>query len=261
MDWLNINVLQFQYFLIVMARIMTMVTMAPIIGSRSVPAPAKVGFGFMLSLIIFPFVVRDFPPLPESMILFFGLMVRESLVGILMGLIGSAMFAAVQLSGQISGVMIGFGIVNVIDPLSDLQISILGQFEFLLAILLFLGVGGHHLLITAMANSYAYLPVGVFTVTGQLADQIAHLLGNMFAVAYKVGFPAIAAIFIMQVAMGIIARTVPQMNIFIVGMPLNIFVGMLVMFMSLGYVTYLFIRYFDQLFQDMYIMFVHAAGR
>jgi flagellar biosynthesis protein FliR len=243
-----------------MSRITTMVALAPILGSRGVPNQTKIGLAFFISLIIFPIVSRGFPPIPANTFLFFGLMGREALVGILMGLVSSAFFAAVQLSGQIFGMQIGFGIVNVIDPLSDLQISLLGQFEFLLAILLFLSVGGHHLFIIAMTNSYNILPVNTFTVTAPLAEQITLMLGKMFVMAYKIGFPMIAALFIMQVAMGIIARTVPQMNVFIVGLPLSIFVGMLVMMMALGYVALTFHVYFNEMFHDLYTVLKLAKG-
>jgi flagellar biosynthetic protein FliR len=260
-NWLDVNVLYFQYFLLVLARMTTMVALAPLLGSRNVPIPAKIGLGFLLSVIIAPFVVRDFPAIPHHFLLFTGMLIREVLVGLLMGVLGAALFAAVQLSGQIFGMMIGFGIVNVMDPMSEMQISILGQFEFLIAILLFMAVGGHHLLIMAMANSYAVIPVNSFTVTAALAEQIGLILGNMFAIAFKVGFPMIAAIFLIKVAMGLVARTVPQMNVFIVGLPLNIFVGLIVMGLSLTYVTFLLKGYFNQFFTDLYMMWRIAAGQ
>lgn len=261
MDWLNISVLYFQYFILVLARIVTMVSLVPIYGSGAVPTQTKIGFSLLLSFIIFPIVVRDFPPIPEHLLLFFGLMFREVLVGVLMGLVTSIIFAAVQLSGQIFGMQIGFGIVNVIDPLSDLQISILGQFEFLVAIMLFLAVGGHHLLIAAMANSYLHVPLGAFAVNAPLTEQVTQMLGKMFDIAFKVGFPMIAAIFLINIVMGVIARTVPQMNIFIVGLPLNIFVGLIVMGLSIVYVTFLLKNHFTSMFTDLLIMFEMAGGK
>jgi flagellar biosynthetic protein FliR len=260
-NWLEVNVLYFQYFLLVLVRMTTMVALAPLLGSRNVPIYVKIGLGFLLSIIIAPFVVREFPVMPDHFILFLGMVVREGLVGILLGVLGAALFAAVQLSGQIFGMMIGFGIVNVMDPLSELQISLLGQFEFLLAILLFLAVGGHHLLLMAMANSYAVIPVNTFAMTAPLAQQVGLILGNMFTISFKVGFPMIAAIFLIKVSMGLIARTVPQMNVFIVGLPLNIFVGLIVMGLSLTYVTFLLKNYFNQFFVDLYVMWQLAAGQ
>ena len=260
MDWLNINVLYFQNFIIVYSRIVTMVALAPLIGASSIKAPVKAGFAFMICLVIFPVIVNDMPPIPENNILFFGLMIRESLVGMLMGVVCSLIFSAVQLSGQIFGMQIGFGIVNVIDPLSDLQISLLGQFQFMVAIFLFFAVNGHHLLLLAMTNSYHFVPVNTFSFTDSLSQEFSLLLGKMYTIAFKVGFPMIAAIFLLKVIMGIIARTVPQMNVFIVGLPLNIFVGLLVMGLSIVYVTYVIKLYFVQIFRDLMILYKLSSG-
>ena len=260
MDWLNINVLYFQYFILVLARMVSMITMAPILGSGTVPPQAKIGVGFMLSIIVFPIVSRNFPPIPADTILFFGMIIKEFMVGALFGLMGAALFAGVQLSGQIFGMQLGFGIVNVIDPLSDLQVSILGQFEFLLAVLLFIAVDGHHLLLLSIANSYHYVPMSSFHMSPPLAGEIADLLAKIFVIAYKVGFPMIAAIFIVNVAMGLIARTVPQMNIFIVGLPLNIFVGLSIMAMSMGFLFFVLRAHFDELFREVITVFRIAGG-
>ena len=260
MDWLNINVLYFQYFVLVLARMVSMIALAPIFGSGMVPVQAKIGLGFLISFIIFPIVSRDFPPIPPDLVMFAGLIIKEFLVGALLGLVGAVIFAAVQISGQIFGMQIGFGIVNVIDPLSDIQISILGQFEFLVAILLFIAVGGHQLLILAITNSYKYVPMGAFHMTPALNNQITGILDKMFVVGYKVGFPMIASIFIINAAMGVIARTVPQMNVFVVGLPLNIFVGLAVMAVSISFIAFVLRGYFDQVFVDLVTMFRAAGG-
>jgi flagellar biosynthetic protein FliR len=237
----------------------SMIALAPIFGSGMVPVQAKIGLGFLISFIIFPIVSRDFPPIPPDLVMFAGLIIKEFLVGALLGLVGAVIFAAVQISGQIFGMQIGFGIVNVIDPLSDLQISVLGQFEFIVAILLFIAVGGHQLLILAITNSYTYIPMGAFHMSSALNDQITGILDKMFVVGYKVGFTMISRIFIIN-AMGIIARTVPQMNIFIVGLPLNIFVGLTIMGVSIAFVAFVLRGYFDQVFIDIVTMFRVAGG-
>lgn len=260
MDWLNVNVLYFQYFILVFTRMLSMVALAPILGSGMVPLQAKLALAFLISIIIFPIVARGFPPIPGPMLLYLGLIFREFLIGALMGLVGAALFAAVQISGQIFGMQIGFGIVNVIDPLSDLQISILGQFEFLIAILLFIAVDGHHLLILAMTNSYTQVPMGSFSMSAPLAGKITGILGKMFIFAFKVGFPMIGSIFIINAAMGIIARTVPQMNIFIVGLPLNIYVGLSIMGASIFFITYVLKGYYHEFFRDLLVMFRIAGG-
>ncbi|HOX28326.1 MAG TPA: flagellar biosynthetic protein FliR, partial [bacterium] len=107
MNWLDIDVLTFQYFILVFARLSSMIAFTPLIGSANVPVTTKIGLSFLLSIVIFPIVYRSFPMLPEHIMMFWALMVREVLVGVLIGVIGSLMFSAVQLSGQIFGMQIG----------------------------------------------------------------------------------------------------------------------------------------------------------
>jgi flagellar biosynthesis protein FliR len=260
MDWLDINVLTFQYFILVFARLVSMVGFSPIIGSGSVPVQAKVGFSFLLSLIVFPIVSRDFPAMPEHIIMFWVLIFREVLVGMLIGVIGNLMFSAVQISGQIFGMQLGFGIVNVIDPLSDTQIALLGQFEFIVAILLFLAMNGHHALIKIIANSYTVVPLGSFSFTESLGMQVAGWLSKCFEIALKIGLPVIMILLMVSVGLGIIARTVPQMNVFMVGLPLKIFVGLWMMMITMGLMAYLLRGYFDQMFKDVVYMMRLAGG-
>lgn len=260
MNWLDINVLHFQYFILVFARIVTMIGLTPIFGSSSVPIQAKVGLAFIISIIVYPVVGREFPALPDQMILFWGLMLREVMVGILMGMVLNAMFVAMQLAGQIYGMQVGFGIVNVIDPLSELQISILGQFQFMIAMMLFLAVNGHHLVIAAIANSYRLVPMNSFHISEPAVWQVVSLLQKIFVVAIKVGFPMIAAVLLVTVAMGLVARTVPQINVFIVGIPINIAVGLFILGASIGMFAFVTKGYFTSMFSDLVVVFRMVGG-
>lgn len=260
LDWLHIDVLHFQYFLLVFARIASMVAFSPILGSGAVPNIAKIGLSFILSIIIYPFVAEGFLLIPDDTILFFMMLIREIMVGVLVGTVAVAIFAGVQLSGQIFGMQVGFGIVNVMDPMSESQVSILGQFEFVVALLLFIAVDGHHLLIMAIANSYEYLPADTFHVSENLTFEIVGLLQKMFIVAFKVGIPMIATLLTVTVAMGLIARTVPQMNVFIVGLPLNILTGLFMLGMSMSLIAYVLRGYFDDMFRAMVTLFGIAGG-
>ncbi|MFA6448755.1 MAG: flagellar biosynthetic protein FliR [bacterium] len=260
MNWIDIDVLTFQYFILVFARMASMVAASPIIGSASVPAQAKIGFSFLLSVIMFPIVSRSFPALPGHIILFWSLMVREALIGMLIGVISSLMFSAVQLSGQIFGMQVGFGIVNVMDPLSQEQTSLLGEYLFIIAILLFLVMDGHHLFIKIIANSYSVIPMGGFSFTESLGIEVTHWLTKAFIIAFKIGAPMIFSLLLISVAMGIIARSVPQMNIFIVGLPINIFVGLFVMAASLMLFAYFMRGYFTSVITDIWMLMKMAGG-
>ena len=260
MNWIDIDVLSFQYFILVFSRLASMVSFSPIIGSGAVPVQTKIGFSFLLSLIIYPIVARDLPPIPGHIILFWILLAREALIGMLIGLISSLMFSAIQLSGQIFGMQIGFGIVNVIDPLSEEQTSLLGEFVFILAILLFLVMDGHHVFVRIIANSYKIVPMGSFSFTEPLGMEVTRWLTKAYVIAFKIGAPMIFCLLLISAAMGIIARAVPQMNIFIVGLPINIFAGLFVLGATIMLMAYLMRGYFDSAFRDIIMMLRMAGG-
>ncbi len=259
MEWLEVNVVTFQYFILVFARIASMVALSPVIGSGSVPPTFKMGFSFLLSIIIFPIVSRHFPPVPQEMVLYWILVLREVMVGVLIGIIGNLMFSSIQLAGQMFGIQVGFGIVNVIDPMTDEHISILGQFLFLVGILLFLGLNMHHYLIGIIASSYDYTPLGSFTFTEPLGMEVVGWLSKSFVIAFKIGMPIIFVLLMVTMALGIVARTVPQMNVFIVGLPKQLSIGLWVMGMSIGLIAYLLKGYFVTMMQDM-AMLLRMAG-
>lgn len=256
---MDVDIVAFEYFILVFARLASMIAFSPILGSGTVPVTVKTGFSFLLSIIVFPIVSRSFPVLPESTAAFWILVGREVMIGILIGVVGNLMFSAVQLSGQIFGMQVGFGIVNVIDPMSDEQISILGQFEFIIAILLFLSINGHHVLIRIIAESYQIIPMDAFVFSENLGYSMIGWLSKMFIIAFKIGMPIIFTLLLVSVSMGLLARTVPQMNVFIVGLPIQIFVGLFVMGASLALMTYLLRGYFDMMFHDMYFMLKTAV--
>jgi flagellar biosynthetic protein FliR len=187
-------------------------------------------------------------------------MFRELAIGMLIGTISSLMFAAVQLSGQIFGMQVGFGIVNVMDPMSDEQTSLLGEFIFIFAILLFLVMDGHHVFIRIIMKSYSLVPMGSFSFTESLGMDVMHWLTKAFLIAFKIGAPMIFCLLLIYVAMGIIARAVPQMNIFIVGMPINIFVGLFMLGSSLMLLAYVLRGYFNSVFVDLYMLLKVAGG-
>lgn len=256
---MDVDIVAFEYFILVFARLASMVAFSPILGSGTVPVTVKTGFSFLLSILVFPIVSRSFPVLPESTGAFWILIGREVMIGVLIGVVGNLMFSAVQLSGQIFGMQVGFGIVNVIDPMTEEQISILGQFEFIFAVLIFLSFNGHHVMLRIIAESYQILPMNAFYFSENLGYSMIGWLSKMFIIAFKIGMPIIFTLLLVSVSMGLLARTVPQMNVFIVGLPIQIFVGLFVLAASLSLISYLLRGYFDMMFHDLYFMLKTAV--
>ena len=225
MDIPNITTEQIEILVFVFLRVSAIVVTMPIFGTGSAPARVKAGLSLMIALLVFPFV--EITPPPTEVLTLVLRMIGEVMIGIIIGFAVRLIFAGVQLAGQLAGFMMGFAIVNVFDPLTSAQVSILAQVQYLFAVLLFLAVDGHHIFLGAITESYQLVyPLG-FHFSGELVQVIAGLAGDIFTIAIKIGAPAVTALLIVDIGFGLIARTVPQMNILIVGFPVKIAVGLL----------------------------------
>lgn len=171
------------------------------------------------------------PPVPAPAVLgslpgFAAAAALELGVGLVLGMAVQLLFSGLQLAGQLVGRDMGFAIVNVIDPVTSRDVGLLAQFKLLLAVLVMLAVNGHHLVIRALAESYAHVPVLGLHLSASAVEYLLGLGGMLFVTAIQIAAPILATIFLVTVALGFLGKTVPQMNIFIVGFPLRIGLGL-----------------------------------
>jgi flagellar biosynthetic protein FliR len=145
--------------------------------------------------------------------------------GAILGLVANAVLQGVQLAGHIMGRNIGLAIANVIDPARDIEVSIVSQFKMLLVLVIFVGLDGHHIFVTAMARSYELVPVGGLTVSWPMVHRLVDGVGFLLVVGVELAAPVVAAGLLANVVLGFLGRTVPQMNIFIIGFPVRILLG------------------------------------
>jgi flagellar biosynthetic protein FliR len=157
----------------------------------------------------------------------------ETAIGLVIGFSAQLLFDAVGLAGEMIGTQIGFGIVNVLDPTTNSQVSITSQYLNALALLLFLAINGHHWFLTAAVRSFEVLPLLGFHPSQGMADMVIMLTANVLVLAVRLSAPVVVTLLLLNVALGLIARTVPQMNVFIVGFPLQIAVGLFILGVSL----------------------------
>lgn len=248
----------FETFLLVFGRTTGLFLSVPIFSSRQIPIIMKVFVVIMLSgIMAFATPIKIAVPIENSGYFCFAL-VSEILVGYTLGFVTYAVFAGIQLAGQLMDMQMGFGIVNVMDPQSGMQIPLMGNFQYLVALLVFLGIDGHHLVIRALHDSYQYIPVLGANFDGSFVGFIVKLTGYIFVIAVKLAAPVVAAIFMADMALGFIARTVPQMNVFIVGLPLKIWGGLfmilVIMPVFVWFMQILMSRFFGYLDSVIYLM-------
>ena len=241
-------------FVLIMTRFGALFLLTPFFGSTIFPAKVKIFFGAAMSLAVFH-LVEPVTNMPEHPLGYFSLFAYELIIGLVIGYACLVVFQGIQMGGQLIGHQMMFQMVNVLDPESNVQITIIGQIEFLVALLLFLALNVHHLLLKAMVDSLELIPLGTVQVSlGPMLQQFDHLFGRLFLIAFQVAAPAAGILFLTRFTMGLIARVMPQMNVFIVGMPLYVGVGLLTTGLSLGVSYVLFERYFIEMIDTTYVM-------
>ncbi|MBW1670336.1 MAG: flagellar type III secretion system protein FliR [Deltaproteobacteria bacterium] len=256
MNTSQITAEQLELFIFILLRVSAMVVTIPIFGNRNVPVRAKAGLSLMIAFLLFPFIKFHLPSL-EILPLISG-MVGEVIIGVIIGFAGKLVFAGVQIAGQLIGFQMGFAIVNVFDPITSEQVSIIAQFQYLIAMLIFLAVDGHHVFLYAIAESYRIVFPLDFHFSAELMQAIVEISKDIFIIAVKIGAPIITALLMTSIGFGLIARTVPQINILIVGFPIKIAIGLIGIGLTLPLLTKImsrvFLNYGDKLNVLLHLM-------
>jgi flagellar biosynthetic protein FliR len=226
LDLLNLPIDQFKVFLMILIRVGLVMYLFPIFSSTMIPGPVKAGMALLMSLVLTPVVPVDPARFPATVpaLLIYG--ISEFFVGMVMALSVQLFMGAVELAGQLIGFQMGFSIINVLDPQSGTQVSIMGQIGNMVMVMIFLALNGHHALITGLLESFRMVPPGVLILKKGLLNQVLHLVTDMFSLAVQIGAPAIVALLFTSTAFGITAKFVPQMNILIAAFPIKIVVGL-----------------------------------
>jgi flagellar biosynthetic protein FliR len=216
--------------------------LAPVFSHGSIPSLAKIGILLSFSLLLVPTVGPGSIPEMQSFWQLAGLAAKEMLVGVIIGLLFRLIFMGAKTAGSLIGYQIGFALVSMPDVEEGGQITILGSFWYVIAILIFLSIDGHHLMLSAFADSYAIIPPGAAGLASSAGELIIKYTAYVFVIALKMAAPIMITLFLTDVALGTIAKTMPTMNVFFVGFPIKIGVGLLVMALSLPVFSYVLER-------------------
>jgi flagellar biosynthetic protein FliR len=243
---------QMGFFFLIFIRISGFTVVAPIFSSKNVPAYIKIGFSLAIAYILYPFFYNSDVRIPESLFPYILILFEEFVVGLVIGFVSSMIFYAVQSAGNILDMQIGFGIVNIFDPLSGQQLPLVGNFKYILALIVFLSMNGHHVLLTALVDSFKLVPVMGVVFHTELVGILVDMVVGIFIIAIKICMPVLVALLLTDMALGVLARTMPQMNIFIVGVPGKIIVGIFVLSLALpAYIAFLEVA-FNGMYSNIY---------
>jgi flagellar biosynthetic protein FliR len=244
---LNWTLNQVLALVIILTRVAPLLFFMPVIGSRSVPAQIKILICLTTALVLVPVVKVDPGLLPQTPVGFMVLVVTEIAFGAILAIFVRLVFAAVEIAGQTVGVQMGMGMAGVMDPQFGTQISPVGLLWNVTAILIFLAIDGHHIFFSTLVESFTWLAPGGINISQATFNGIIRGTAHMFFLAVKIMAPAGAALFFLHVAQGIIAKTVPQIPILIVALPVNIAVGMIFVGLSLIYFLPLMLQNFEMI--------------
>jgi len=231
-------------------RIGGMFLAAPILGHSAIPPTVKIILSLVLGYFIYPFAASQPLPMDGNLLGLLTLAVKEFLLGIIIGFLFQIIFLGVEFGGGLIGYQIGFAMVNIVDPTTSANVPIIGQFKILIATLIFFLINGHQVMIQALFESFRLVPLGHVTLTPASLMEAIKLAGAAFTIGIKVAAPVMVTLFITDVCLGIIARTMPQMNILVVGFQMKIGTGLLVLAISLPVFNYVFTQLFSRISTD-----------
>ncbi|MBU6081050.1 MULTISPECIES: flagellar biosynthetic protein FliR [Allobacillus] len=236
--------------LLIVARLAGFFMMTPFFSYRNIPMPVRIGLVMFLAWIMY-FTIE----IPVFFLngQFFLLLVKEVTVGLMIGLLAYIILSAIQIAGGFIDFQMGFAIANIVDPQTGAQSPIIGQYLYIFALLFLVATNAHHLLIDGIFYSYEFIgfydmiPIGDQSFPIFILDSFAH----MFMLAFQMSIPVVGSLFLVDIALGMIARTVPQVNVFVVGLPLKIFVAFVMILIFLGFYVMLLRGLFETMFQMM----------
>jgi flagellar biosynthetic protein FliR len=222
---------QFETFILVLVRTSVILLMLPIISSNQVPRPVRFGLGLLVSFIIWRVVPPIAPlgglgPLTAAVI-------SQIFVGVVFGFISYLAFTGLQFAGEILDIQVGFSIVNVINPLTSQNVSVLGEFELALASLIFLIGNGHHLLFEGLAGSFTLVPLPFAAIQPGLQNDVIGFFTTSLLLVFQIAAPVGIALYVVNIGLALMARVAPQLNVFAIGFPLQILVGLGMIVLSL----------------------------
>jgi flagellar biosynthetic protein FliR len=244
MDVLTHPPVFWEAFFLIFCRVGTILLIAPIFGNRSVPVQVRVAFSLLVSLVLLPVVAAGVTALPDALPAFVTLAAREVFIGAVVGFGVLVVFNALQAAGNIIGLQMGFSLANVINPVTADHGSLIDQFYGLLAALIFLTMNGHHVLLVGIERTFELVPLDRLDAGLPTATVLLGWGREIFAVASRISLPVVAALLLADIALAVIARSVPQLNVFVVGMPAKVVAGFGMLIVTLPVVLVIMSRTF-----------------
>lgn len=236
------------YFLLVLLRISALVFSSPIFGRKNLPNMVKIMLCAVLTGVLYS-TWESIPVLQyEGTLDYMLLCVKELLFGLVLGYVTTLFFSLTQTAGLAIDMQMGFGMVNVLDAQSNLSVPMMGNFLYIVLLASFFAVNAHQQLVYILLSTFRNIPVGEVTLNPMLGYSALEVFALSFGLVINIAMPIVAAGLIAEIFMGFVVRTTPQLNIFVVGIPLKIILGFLVLLVILP----VYVNFTQDIFREMF---------
>jgi flagellar biosynthetic protein FliR len=222
----------FKYVLI-LVRITTFIVVCPSFSIKGLPNQYKVGLSSILSWFIY-MALPVMEPLNDLMVLGF-LSIREALFGLALGYVTLLIFTALEIAGQLVDFQAGFSMAQTIDPSTGINAAHYGRFYYWMGICVFFLLDMHHVVISTLIRSFEYVPLGEITFVGLTTNAILRIFSNIFELAVNLAVPLVLVVLVIDVVLGIVSRTIPQINVLMLGMPIKAMASYIAMLLSISW--------------------------
>lgn len=241
------SIYHLEYILLIFIRIASMIYLVPVFGSTGVPNKVKIGFSAVLAILLA--TVIPYEPLPYISILgYSGLVIKEVMIGLLIGFFMNICMTILSFAGQMIDQEIGFTMVSIFDQFNKTQSTITANLYNILVLLIVVVSDLYYFIIDAMVDSFRYVPVGTSIYK---MDAIYHIflkfMKDFFLIGFQIALPIFASALLLSVILGILAKAAPQMNMFVVGIQLKVFLGLAVLFVTIGFLPNVAEYIFDEM--------------
>ncbi len=223
-------------YILIFFRVLAILWLLPVFSMRSLSVLFKISLALLMSFLITGAVSYPAEVAADGLAMLLAIF-REVLIGLSISFAIRLLFAVIQATGEIVGFQTGFGFARMVDPVSSGQSSILEEFLYMLAIMIFFAIDAHHIVLRGIYASFKELPLGTATMTSGLLNYFVAASGRIFGLGLKFGAPLIVALFLIELALGLLSRMIPSMNIFVEGLPVKIFVSLTVLSLALSFMA------------------------
>lgn len=237
-------------FLIIAVRVLGFIILVPTLTGSNIPSTAKIGFSVLIAFLLFTSGKISVVAYSPTVIGYMFLVLKEFIVGFMMAFSAYLIFSITYYVGQLIDMQIGFSMVSVLDPLTQIQVPIMGNLLYFIICIFFVRSGGLHSFIQAVFYSYDVLPIGKAVIVGNYAiySQFVKLMMDYIVIGVRFSLPVVGSILVLDIALGLLVKASPQMNVFVVGIPIKLIIGLFLVYM----ITPVFPELYDLLYSESF---------